>query len=230
MKQKICIIGGTSLMESKIFAGWAKIAVKNKYGRVNIYQKGSVIFVQRHEGNVPPHKINYRAYIQALADRGVKKIISVNSVGSLKKSIKVPGLLLPHDFISPWHIPTFFNNEIKHVRPQFSERLRNVIIKCCRRLKTPIYERGIYWQAIGPRFETPAEIKMLARFADVVGMTLGSEATLASEKGIEFAAICSIDNYANGVAGEVNYEQVKAGAKKNLANLEILLKDFLTII
>ena len=34
---------------------------------------------------------------------------------------------------------------------------------------------GVYWQTIGPRFETPAEIRMMAPHADLVGMTIASE-------------------------------------------------------
>jgi 5'-methylthioadenosine phosphorylase len=52
----------------------------------------------------------------------------------------------------------------------------------------------------GPRFETPAEIRLIARFADVVGMTAASECIVAQEIGVPYAVICVVDNLANGIA------------------------------
>jgi 5'-methylthioadenosine phosphorylase len=68
---------------------------------------------------------------------------------------------------------------------------------------------GVYVQTRGPRIETVAEVKALSAWADVVGMTVASEATLACELGMEFAALCTVDNYANGLGGEVlTYEHI----------------------
>ena len=58
---------------------------------------------------------------------------------------------------------------------------------------------GVYWQAIGPRFETPAEIRLIAAHADVVGMTIASECIVAGELGLDYAALCMVDNLANGL-------------------------------
>lgn len=221
---KICFIGGTSLFGSKIFNGFKKTAIKNTYGRVNIYYKKNIFLIQRHEGNIPPHMINCKAYFQALFNLGVKKIISINSVGALKKTIKVPSIFMPDDFIGLWDMPTFFNQKICHTAPQLSLDLRKNIIRYAEKLKIPIQKSGIYFQATGPRLETAAEIKMIANFADAVGMTLSSEATLAAEKEMEIASICTVDNYANGIKGEVDCQKIYAGAKKNLKNLEKILR------
>ena len=64
----------------------------------------------------------------------------------------------------------------------------------------PAVDGGVYWQTIGPRFETPAEIRMMAPHADLVGMTIASECIIAGELGLEYAAICVVDNLANGLA------------------------------
>ena len=61
---------------------------------------------------------------------------------------------------------------------------------------------GVYWQARGPRFETPAEIRLMAAHADVVGMTIASECVVAGELGLDYAALCVVDNLANGLAEE----------------------------
>ena len=68
---------------------------------------------------------------------------------------------------------------------------------------------GTYVQTRGPRIETIAEVQALAKFADIVGMTVASEATLACELDMEFAALCTVDNYANGLGTEVlSYEHI----------------------
>ncbi len=58
---------------------------------------------------------------------------------------------------------------------------------------------GVYWQANGPRFETPAEIRLIAAHADLVGMTLAAECVVAGELGLRYAAVCMVDNLANGI-------------------------------
>ncbi len=85
MKEKTAIIGGTGFLESPLMEKASKETVETRYGRVTIFNAGRFWFVQRHYGNVPPHAINYRGYIEALAGKGVKKIISVTSVGLSKE-------------------------------------------------------------------------------------------------------------------------------------------------
>jgi 5'-methylthioadenosine phosphorylase len=41
---------------------------------------------------------------------------------------------------------------------------------------------------------------MMAPHADLVGMTIASECVIAGELGLEYAAICVVDNLANGLA------------------------------
>jgi len=84
------------------------------------------------------------------------------------------------------------------VTPEISSKLRNVLIDVLKKLGYRFKNKGTYFQTRGPRFETKAEIRMIKKFADVVGMTMAHEATLARELGLEYASLCSIDNYANG--------------------------------
>ena len=46
------------------------------------------------------------------------------------------------------------------------------------------------------------EIRLIAAHADVIGMTVASECVIAGELGLRYAALCVVDNLANGVAGE----------------------------
>ena len=163
MINKLCIIGGTSLLESSFFKDYRLITAKTAYGEVTLFNRDNVYFIQRHLGNLPPHQINYRGYIQAAADLGVKNIIGIYSVGSLKKKIRPEKILIPHDFISPFTISTFFDGKIIHIKPCFSKNLINLISRACKKTRVSFYNRGVYLQTFGPRLETPAEIKMFSR-------------------------------------------------------------------
>ena len=87
---------------------------------------------------------------------------------------------------------------------------------------------GIYVQTTGPRLETRAEIKMLKRFGDIVGMTLASEATLALELEVPYASICSIDNYCHGIqATPLTMDRIFENVTKNLRTIESILNTFI---
>ena len=62
---------------------------------------------------------------------------------------------------------------------------------------------GVYAGLSGPSYETPAEIRMLARFgADAVGMSTVAEALAGHAEGLRVAAVSCITNHAAGITGE----------------------------
>ena len=172
------------------------------------FKKPGVIFLARHgQKKLPPHLVDHQKNILTLKKKGVKEVIGICSVGSLKKEIKPGTIVLPDDFINFNPITLFSRQTIVggikffHSQPQLDEELRNkisqIISKNFPALK--FFKQGTYFQTKGPRFETKAEIKMIKNFADVVGMTMADEATVAREAGLKYACICSVDNYANGM-------------------------------
>jgi 5'-methylthioadenosine phosphorylase len=108
-------------------------------------------------------------------------------------------LLIPTDYISLTDTPSIHDHAIEHIRPELSLDLAKELS----RLVPSARFGGVYVQTRGPRIETVAEVNALAWIADVVGMTVASEATLACELGMDFTALCTVDNYANGLGGEV---------------------------
>jgi 5'-methylthioadenosine phosphorylase len=85
---------------------------------------------------------------------------------------------------------------------------------------------GTYVQTAGPRFETPAEIKALKGTGDVLGMTVASEATIANELNIPFAALCSVDNYCNGLCHEkLSYEAILKRSKAGKERMEKTVRE-----
>ena len=95
-----------------------------------------------------------------------------------------------------------------------------------------IHDGGIYLQTTGPRFETKAEIAFFSTFADLVGMNMASEATLAIEMGLEYANLSIVDNYGNGIAGEITYDEFMKGVRRNQGltdrYLELLLPELVS--
>ena len=82
---KVAFISGTSIVNSNLFAAWAVKTIETPFGPVTYKTKGDFALINRHgyAFPLPPHSINYRANIRALADLGYQDIVSLNSVGSL---------------------------------------------------------------------------------------------------------------------------------------------------
>jgi 5'-methylthioadenosine phosphorylase len=191
------IIGGTSLLFS-LLPPLARKRVATPFGSAELFC-GGFIMLMRHQQGLPPHRINFRANLAAMAIAGVDRIVAFGSAGSLKPEILPGSLLIPTDYYSVSEIPSIHDHAIEHVMPRLSKEMAGRLAG----LVPAARLGGVYVQTPGPRIETLAEVEALARIADVVGMTLASEATLACELGIGFAALCTIDNYANGIGGDV---------------------------
>jgi 5'-methylthioadenosine phosphorylase len=213
----IGLIGGVGFFE--ILAKGADFGeIKTPHGPVNMLFKDNIAFIPRHgiESNIPPHKINHRANIIALKEKGISRIISVNSVGSLKMDFAPPSIMIPHDYISICDSVTYYDDKIVHIVPGISIELRENMLALTNKYDLNVIPRGVYIQTTGPRLETKSEVRMLANFADVVGMTMASEATLAAELKLQYASICSIDNYAHGLVDEpLTSEKIIMNAREN---------------
>ncbi len=204
------IIGGTSLLFSKI-PPLEKRRVHTPFGNAEILS-GDVMMLMRHQNGLPPHRINFRANLAALAIAGVDRVVAFGSSGSLKKEIAPGSVVIPTDYMSVEDIPSIHDHTIDHVRPELSQDLASQLSRIIPGSRLG----GVYIQTRGPRIETLAEVRALATVADIVGMTVASEATLACELGMAFAAVCTVDNYANGLDGEVlTYEHILATSRSN---------------
>jgi purine nucleoside phosphorylase len=150
--------------------------------------------------------VNYRANIRALQEAGVKEIVSVATVGGIRREFGPGALVLPDQIIDyTWGRPsTFFEGagaKVTHIdfTEPYSAALRERILKAAEACGETVAERGVYATTQGPRLETAAEINRLERDgADLVGMTAMPEAALAREAGMEYAAIAVVANHAAG--------------------------------
>ncbi len=186
----------------------------------------SLIFRHGDKHDIPPHRVNTRANIYAL-QREVDTIIGVSSAGALNKDIDVPSISIPKDYVNFWNIETFYDQSIKHVTPEISPSLRKRLIKGGEDIDNiDIRIEDVYVQTSGPRLETKAEVRILQNYGDLVGMTMGSEATLCKEIGVDYASLVSVDNYANGVINNVvRYEDITENAKKSRGAIFTVLED-----
>jgi 5'-methylthioadenosine phosphorylase len=204
------IIGGTSLLFSRL-PELEKHHVATPFGSAELLC-GEVVMLMRHQNGLPPHRINYRANLSALAIAGVDRIVAFGSSGSLKPAISPGSLVIPTDYISVTDIPSIHDHAIVHISPKLSSALGDTLA----RIVPEARYGGVYIQTRGPRIETVSEVRALSAIADIVGMTLASEATLACELGMEFCALCTVDNYANGLSTqEVTYEHILAVSQQN---------------
>ncbi len=160
--------------------------------------------------------VNYRANIYAAKSLGVTRIVSWTGPGAISRKVRPGDLVLPDDLLdfTRNRPSTFYEGKgIGFIRqyPVFCEAMRKALRSewGTREGGKQRYEGGeagrlhlggTYACTEGPRLETPAEIRFLARAgADLVGMTLCPEAFLARELEICYAAVAYVTNYAEGV-------------------------------
>src|SRR3954452_22726956 len=158
--------------------------------------------VQRHAADgsfVLPHAIDHEANLRPLLEQGCDRVLGIGSVGSLHTELEVGSLVCPSDFIALNLGDSIFGDARAHSAPGFTPRWREEVLAAWSEGGQAPRDGGVYWEARGPRFETPAEIRLMAAYADVVGMTIASECIVAGEIGLAYAAVCLVDNLANGI-------------------------------
>lgn len=232
-KPVLGLIGGTGFTELGLEEVDRKL-VKTPHGEASseivfFDVKGKVLACLFRHGDpriIPPHMVNHRANIYALKEVGVEKIIGVNSVGGLRQGMPVPSIVIPHDYVN-FSPPTYFDDKIFHITPGLSEELRKGLKESASDLGIGVIFEGVYVQMRGPRLETPAEIKIIQKWGDVVGMNAASEATLAKELELEYCSVCTVDNHAHGLSEEVpTYQEILNTARANTKKVNDIILNY----
>lgn len=230
---RLGIISGTLTLHGQdVFGKLAEEIVKTDFGEATVLQSVKVVLIPRHgrdtQQHILPHKINHAANLSALKLLGVDEVIGINSTGSLKEKLKPGAIVIPDDYILPDGGPTIFEEKAVHITPALHDGVRQKCIDAARLCGIDVVSSGIYWQTKGPRFETKAEIVMMSRFADLVGMTMASEAVIAQELELPYASICSVDNFAHGIGGhKLTLESILWHARRNRDTIIRIISKYL---
>ena len=241
----IGIIGGTGVYDSGLFSDKKEIKIHTPYGEpsdqiiVGEYAGRKVAFLPRHgRGHrIPPHKINARANIWALKELGVKRIIAPSAVGSLQEGYKPGHIALPDQFIdfTKGREYTFYDGgQVAHVSmaDPFCPELRVITAGVIRKLDFPFRDAATYVCVEGPRFSTRAESKFFRDFmkADIIGMTLVPECTLAREAEICYLSIATVTDYDVWSDMPVSSKEVIETLHKNVEKTKKLLAELIPSI
>lgn len=242
--QPLGIIAGTGFYDLEALDDARTETVETAYGATSVtrgtWHGQPVVFVTRHGVGhaVPPHRVNYRAIIRALADLGVHDVLAVNVTGGIDPDLEAGELVCIDDFLdlTKRREATFHDGDgpegVVHtdMTTAYDPVLRREILDAASAIGQPILDGGTYVCFDGPRFESPAEIRLAALAGGTVaGMTGVPEVTLAAEAGLRYAAVSLVVNPAAGVRpGEpITMEDVtaalEAGAPKVLAVLDELV-------
>jgi 5'-methylthioadenosine phosphorylase len=215
------IISGTVFLQGKgIFADLREETRETQFGRALLFHSAEVAFIPRHgkdpHRHILPHLVNHQANLQALKDLGAGEILGINSTGSLKRRFKPGMFVVPDDYLMPAAGPTVVREKPVHITPALSAEVRRKLLETARECAIEAIDGGIYWQTAGPRLETRAEIAMMAQFADLVGMTMASEAIIAQELEMPYASLCSVDNFAHGIGdAQPSMDEITVHARRN---------------
>lgn len=213
------LIGGTGLGSLAELEIHREHAVDTPYGQPSMpiaegsYAGEPLLFLHRHGGGhsgtpIPPHLVNYRANLWALKELGAHRIVAANAVGGIAPALTSGQLVVPSQLIDyTWGREHTFDDgsrgELLHVdfTEPFDGPLRGALLRAARAAAVAAYDGGVVGVVQGPRLETAAEVRRMARDGcDMVGMTAMPEASLARELALPYAAVCMVVNTAAGLS------------------------------
>ncbi|MDZ4200883.1 MAG: S-methyl-5'-thioinosine phosphorylase [Gallionella sp.] len=239
----LAIIGGRGLTQLANLEITHRQVMRTPYGEPSgaflfgTLNRHEVIFLARHGHGytIPPHLVNYRANLWALREQGVKRVISVATVGGIRADLTPGRIVLPDQIIDYTHgrDATFFDSRdtgytnIDFTRP-YDSGLRQLILRAASITGIPCLDGGVYAATQGPRLDSAAEVNRFERDgADMIGMTGMPETALAMELGLEYATIAVVANYAAG-RGEseqcIHMDLVNAIAETTMGSVRNLLE------
>lgn len=237
----IGIIGGSGLDKPEILQNAKEVEVVTPYGnpsstlKIGNIGNCKVVLLSRHgySHQYSPTEVNYRANIYAMKEQNVDAIIATTACGSLRQDIGRGDFVLLNQFIdfTKKRSNTFFDSfatGIAHpgMADPFDESLRKIILDNAHKLGIKIHPNGTVVTIEGPRFSTRAESRMFRSWgADVINMSIATEASLANELKIPYAAIAMSTDYDCWKEDEppVSWEEVLSIFSKNANNVIRLL-------
>jgi 5'-methylthioadenosine phosphorylase len=240
---ELAVIGGSGLYSMDALTHKREIWIETPFGTPSDalivaeikHEDGSTptpcVFLARHARGhrFLPTEVNYRANIWALKSIGVRFIVSVSAVGSLKAEIAPGDLVCPDQFIDRTihRQNSFFGNGIVgHVAfgDPISKELQQVIYQSALDIVScKTHLDGTYLCIEGPAFSTKAESRLYQQWgASIIGMTNLPEAKLAREAEIAYATLALATDYDcwHPDHDQVTVEAVMQVMKQNVSNAQ----------
>ncbi len=186
-----------------------------------------IVFLNRHGPGhaLAPHRLNYRANLQAFSAVGVRTVLAIAAVGGITAAMRPPRVVIPSQIIDyTWgRSHTLFDGgemPVTHVdfTQPYSEPLRQQLLVAARACGVDAADGGVYGATQGPRLETAAEIDRMERDrCDIVGMTGMPEAAIARELDLPYACCAIVANRAAGrAAGPISMAEIEANMASGL--------------
>lgn len=212
-KALIGIIGGSGLYQMDMLSDGREHDLDTPFGRPSgVIVTGRVhdvpvAFLARHgRGHgLTPSEVPYRANIHALKQLGVRYIISVSAVGSLREEYRPLDVVLPDQFVdlTRSRVGTFFGDgAVAHVSMAnpVCAAVADAVAHAVKELRATddirLHRGGTYVCIEGPQFSTQAESHWYRSMGGaVVGMTNMPEAKLAREAQIAYATMCMVTDF-----------------------------------
>lgn len=190
-----------------------------------------VYFLPRHgeHHETPPHRVNYRANVWGLKKLGVERIIATNAVGGIDADLQPGDIVIPNDIVdmTKSRTGTFYNSApVTHVdvSEPYCPTVRRVLSETARAKSKRIRDDIVMAATEGPRYETPAEIRMLRTGGcGIVGMTGAPEAFLARELELCYASISFVSNLAAGLQRSLSAHEVEERGRETSKMLNAIL-------
>ena len=239
-RAEIGIIGGSGLYDIEGLHQVKRVTVTTPFGPpsspvvLGELDGIRVAFLSRHgQGHgLNPSEINYRANVYALKAIGVRRVLSVSAVGSMKEAMKPGHVVLPDQFIdlTKRRISTFFEGgAVAHVA--FSKpvcaSLGDSLLAAGRSVGATVHQGGTYVCIEGPQFSTKAESYLYRQWGvSVIGMTNLPEAKLAREAELCYATVALVTDYDcwHETEEPVTVEAILATLCENVALAKRLLR------
>lgn len=213
MNALVGVIGGSGLYAIETLEGAREVAIDTPYGKPSdAFMVGTVTgvpvaFLARHARGhrLLPSEVNYRANIHAMKQLGVRYLISVSAVGSLREDIAPLDIVLPDQFIDLTRLraTTFFGEGVvahasmaQPVCREVAQILAESITSLGADFPARLHPAGTYVCIEGPQFSSLDESHWYRSMgADVIGMTNMPEAKLAREAQIAYATMAMVTDY-----------------------------------
>ena len=248
------IIGGSGLYQMDALQGAQEHVISTPFGKPSdVLVTGSVhgvsvVFLARHARGhrLIPSEVPYRANIHAMKQLGVRYLVSVSAVGSLREDFKPLDMVLPDQFIdlTKRRESTFFGQgAVAHVSMAqpicaatagvLGRAVRSVLAQDTSSHGATLHESGTYVCIEGPQFSSVAESHWYRSMgAGVIGMTNMPEVKLAREAQIAYTTLAMVTDFDcwHPVEAHVNANMALANLMKNAGRAQQVVAEAIRLL